>query len=199
MFCQCYFNTEPAGHHSHGHDGHGGADHFCRFNNVFRVNEGYHGRTRLDGARFWVAGDLGASFAEGKMDWAVVHFDPEVTPDQRQGIIAALGPMYPVEWGSFAVGENLPIEWEASDEKAVALLDGGKAGEVRLIRAPTAMSDGHVVIHNLQYWGAPRNDGFVLMPNEVEAYRLGEKAFEYRGSNGFMITVDIASSDVAAD
>jgi hypothetical protein len=35
------------------------------------------------------------------------------------------------------------------------------------------------------------------MPNEVEAYRVGPKAFEFRGTNGFMITVDINSTDVA--
>jgi hypothetical protein len=49
---------------------------------------------------------------------------------------------------------------------------------------------------NLRYWGAPRNEGFVLMPNEIEAYRLGDKAYEFKGTNGFMITVDITSNDV---
>ena len=44
---------------------------------------------------------------------------------------------------------------------------------------------------------APRNDGFVLMPNKVEAYKLGDKAFEYKGTNGFMITIDINSKDGA--
>jgi hypothetical protein len=37
-----------------------------------------------------------------------------------------------------------------------------------------------------------------MMPNEVEAYRAGYKAFECKGSNGFMITLDINSKDVAA-
>ena len=50
---------------------------------------------------------------------------------------------------------------------------------------------------DLRYWGAPRHEGFVLMPNEVEAYRLGPKAFEYKGTNGFMITFDINADDVA--
>jgi hypothetical protein len=50
------------------------------------------------------------------------------------------------------------------------------------------------VIKNLRYWGAPRHDGFVLMPNDVEAYRLGPKAFEFKGTNGFMITLDIDSN-----
>jgi hypothetical protein len=30
-------------------------------------------------------------------------------------------------------------------------------------------TDEPVVIHNLKYWGTPRNDGFVMMPNDVEA------------------------------
>jgi hypothetical protein len=36
------------------------------------------------------------------------------------------------------------------------------------------------------------------MPNEVEAYRLGPNAFEFKGTNGFMITFDINSKDAAA-
>ena len=35
------------------------------------------------------------------------------------------------------------------------------------------------------------------MPNEVEAYRVGPKAFEFKGTNGFMITLDMTSKDVA--
>ena len=31
----------------------------------------------------------------------------------------------------------------------------------------------------------------------VEAYRAGGKPFEYRGTNGFMITIDQKSSDTA--
>jgi hypothetical protein len=62
------------------------------------------------------------------------------------------------------------------------------------------MSDEPIVIKNLKYWGAPRNDGFVLMPNEVEALRkapAGKEPYEFKGTNGFMITFDIKSSDVA--
>ena len=58
------------------------------------------------------------------------------------------------------------------------------------------MSDAPVVLKNVRYWGAPRNDGFVLMPNEVEAYRVGKDPFEFKGTNGFMITWDISSKDV---
>ena len=60
------------------------------------------------------------------------------------------------------------------------------------------MTDEPIVIRNLRYWGAPRNDGFVLMPNDVEAYRVGANAFEYKGTNGFLITVDMSDKDLAA-
>ena len=76
-------------------------------------------------------------------------------------------------------------------------MDGGKTAEVRLKRFP-GLTDDPIVIRNLPYWGATRNDGFVLMPNEVEAYRTGPNAFEFKGTNGFMITVDMNDKDFAA-
>jgi hypothetical protein len=194
MFCQCYFNTEPAAHHHHDH---GDAEHYCRFNIAWQVNHGHHGGTDLTGARFWMAGDLGSDWEDGRMDWSVLHFDPGVSPEQREGILEIVGPLFPVEWASFEIGEELPIEWRAEGDRAVATLDGGHAAEVRLVRVAQRMSDHPVVLDNVQYWGAPRHDGFVLMPNEVEAYRLGPNAFEYEGTNGFMITIDINSDDVA--
>jgi len=56
MFCPCYFNTEPALNHTEH-----GAEHFCKFNMAYKVNEGHYGDTDLAGVKFWVAGDLGAS------------------------------------------------------------------------------------------------------------------------------------------
>ncbi|HEY7726973.1 MAG TPA: DUF1326 domain-containing protein [Candidatus Eisenbacteria bacterium] len=194
MFCQCYFNPKPAPHG--GHEGHG-EEHFCRFNNAFQVNKGMFGNVKLDGAKFWISGDLGPEFSGGQMDWAVLTFDPAVTPEQREGIKAAVGAIYPVQWKSFTVAADAPMEWTHTADRAVARLDGGKAGEVVLHRF-AGMTNEPVVIRNLKYWGASRNDGFVLMPNEVEAYRLGDKAFEYRGGNGFMITLDTSSKDAAA-
>jgi hypothetical protein len=91
---------------------------------------------------------------------------------------------------SFEVGKDAPIEWTASRDRAVARLDGGKAGEVVLKRFE-GMTAEPVVIKNLRYFGAPRNDGFVMMPNEIEAYRLGPNAYEFKGTNGFMLTLDI--------
>jgi hypothetical protein len=198
MFCQCYFAPKPAAHTGHGDQGDHGAEHFCRANNVFRVNKGHVGDVKLDGAKFWAAMDLGDDFSDGVMKWAVIHFDPSVTAEQRAGITEIVGHLYPVKWETpITIGADLPVEWSHDGDRAVAKLDGGKAGEVVLnggavLRNKTAP----VVIQNLKYWGASRHDGFVLMPNEVEAYRLTDQAFEFKGTNGFMITWDISSKDV---
>jgi hypothetical protein len=193
MFCQCYFVTKPAGHAGH-HDGM--EEHYCRFNMAYRINRGSYGTVKLDGAKFWLAGDLGGDFSEGKTDWVEVTFDPSVTKEQREGISAILlGAVYPVKWNSVTVAKDAPVEWAASKNRAQAHLDQGKAGEIVLLRNP-GMTDAPVVITNLKYFGVPRNEGFVLMPNEIEAYRVGSKAFEFKGTNGFMITIDITSKDV---
>lgn len=191
MFCQCYFNMAPAGH-SHGG---GEAEHFCKFNNAFKVNKGSYGSVSLDGAKFWVAGDLGGDFSKGQMDWAHLTYDKSMTKEQRDAIAAILGHLYPVKWNAFTTGEGV-MAWSATKDAAQATLDGGKTAEVRLVRNPGNTPDP-VVIQNLKYWGAPRNTGFVLMPNEIEAYRVGQKAFEFKGTNGFMITFDLTSKDVA--
>jgi len=206
MFCQCYFDTKPAAHSdqgSHaGHGGHGeGGEHFCKFNNALKVNHGHFGDTKLDGAKFWVAGDLGGDFSKGKMDWAVLTFDPATTHPQRMAIKAILAHVYPVQWGSFEVAGDQPMEWKADKDNAVARLSGGNGAEVVLKRWPGNDSGEPVVIHNLKYWGTSHNDGFVLMPNQVEALRTapgGKQPFEFKGGNGFMITFDISSKDAAA-
>jgi len=194
MFCQCYFNMQPASHH--GHAG-GSGEHFCKFNNAFKVNKGQAGGVKLDGAKFWVSGDLGGDFSKGQMDWAVLTFDPSVSKEQREAIGKILGHVYPVKWNSFTMGKDADMEWQAEGKSAHASLGGGKVAEVSL-RHPdaSAMGSGPIVIKNLKYFGVPRNEGFIMMPNEVEAYRIGDKAFEFKGTNGFMITIDIASGDV---
>ena len=184
-FCQCYFNSEPAAHGEHG----GPGGHFCKFNNAFHINHGVYGTTKLDGAKFWVAGDLGGDFSKGMMDWAVVTFDRATSKDQRAAIGAMLGSVYPVKWNSLTTSEA-DMAWTPGKDEAWATLDGGRTAEVRLKRAATGMKGQPVVIKNLQYWGAAGNEGFIVMPNTVEAYRTGDKAFEFHGTNGFMITLD---------
>ena len=92
-----------------------------------------------------------------------------------------------MKWNSLTTSEG-DIAWTPGKDAAWATIDGGKTAEVRLKRFQ-GMTSEPIVIKNLKYWGAPRNDGFIVMPNEVEAYRVGEKAFEFKGTNGFMITL----------
>jgi hypothetical protein len=205
MFCQCYFNAAPAGH-SHdmaGMEGmkgmEGEGEHFCKFNNAYKVNKGSYGATKLDGAKFWIYGDLGGDFSQGKMNWAVVTFDRATTKEQREAIGAICGKLFPVQWSSLTTAEG-DIDWTASPTDAHALLDGGKTAEVALGTKTMNPNDRAqpTVIKNLKYWGAPRNDGFVLMPNTIETLRVSDKAYEFKGTNGFMITVDLNSKDFAA-
>src|SRR4030095_968811 len=56
MLCPTYFSKEPAAHA--GQEGRG-VERFCRSNNALRIDKGSYGKTRLDGAMFWIAMDLG--------------------------------------------------------------------------------------------------------------------------------------------
>ncbi len=191
VFCQCFFNTKPAAHAGH----HGeAAEHFCRFNIAYKVNGGSYGETDLKGAKFWVSGDLGHDFSQMDAEWAVVTFDPSVNEGQRAGIAQALGRIYPLKWKSFSIAEDAEVVWNHGDDGAHATLGGGKIAEIVLTRGAPEGSEP-VTIANLTYIGAPRNDGFVVMPNEIESYKVGDKAFEFKGTTGFMTTIDVASAD----
>ena len=88
---------------------------------------------------------------------------------------------------------------ERRKDSAEAKLDDGKAAEV-VLKRPAGNDRRADRDPEPKYWGMPRNDGFILMPNEVEATRQvpqGQKPFEFKGTNGFMITFDISSKDVA--
>lgn len=189
MFCPCYFGTVPGGH-AHGSM----VEHYCRFNMGYRVNHGSFGPVRMNGVKFWISGDLGADFSKGA-NWAEITFEPSVSKEQRTAIATIIPHVYPVTWKSFTIGADAPIDWTATDDRAEARLNAGKSAIVVLRKNP-GMTPEPVVIRNLRYFGAPRNDGFVLMPNVVEAYRVGPNAFEFQGTNGFMITYDITSKDV---
>lgn len=193
MFCQCYFHSYPAAHTDHG--GQKTVERFCRFNRALRVNRGTFGTTQLEGAKFWMAGDLGADFSKDHYDWAVLTFEPSLTKARREALIAIAHHLFPGTWNSFTVGKDATLEWKLTHDRAEARLDGGKSAEI-VLRHAEGMTADPVIIKNLKYEGAPRNDGFILMPNEVEAYRLGPRAFEFRGTNGFMTTIDMGSKDL---
>lgn len=187
MFCQCYFNTEPAAHDH-------GSMRYCRANLAYKINKGNYGKTSLDGAKFWVVSDLGPDFSKGEMDWATLYFDKATSKEQREAIGAIVGELFPVKWKSLKTAEANIDTWQIRGDTAHALMDGGKTAEVKL-NIMKGLDGKQVVIHNLPYWAAARNDGFIMAKNEVEAYRTTDQAFEFKGTNGFLITIDMDSKD----
>src|SRR6516162_824774 len=108
LFCPCYFNTGPEG------------GHHCEFNNAVKIAEGHVGDVKVDGAKFWLSGDLGGDWAKG-MQGAVLTFDPAVTPEQQKAIQFLVGKIYPVKWGKVEV-DKAPITWEVKGMDAHAKL-----------------------------------------------------------------------------
>jgi hypothetical protein len=187
-FCMCYFNAHPAAQDEHG-------KHFCKFNNAYKVNKGHYGSTDLTGAKFWLTGDLGGDFSQGQMERGTAIFDKATTAEQRQALGEILGQVFPVKWKSFNTGEGDIDTWTFDKDQAHATLNGGKTAEIKLKRFQ-GMTNEPAVLKNVRYWGTPRNDGFVMMPNELETWKEGPNAFEFKGTNGFMLTFDMTSKDV---
>ena len=98
------------------------------------------------------------------------------------------------EPGSHHLLFSIAVMWQHDETGTLATLGGGKIAEI-VLKPSKGMDGKSAVLHNVRYLGAPRNDGLVIMPNEVEAYRIGDNAFEFRGTTGFMTTVDVAFSD----
>src|SRR5260370_7472498 len=64
MFCQCYFNDKPAAHGEHPGHSHGeGGEHFCKFNNAYRINHPHYPDTKLNPANFSIAAHLATHFS----------------------------------------------------------------------------------------------------------------------------------------
>ena len=192
MLCPCIFGS-PATVGSaatHEHAGHRS----CYFNQAFRVNKGHYGKVRLDGLKFWFAGD------KGDAKTVELTFEPSATKEQRAAIRVFMSHFLPLKWMSFTEGPDAKIDWKAEAVRAEAKLDGGKGAEVVLTRNPGATGEGTTVIKNMSYFGSTRNDGFNIMPVEFIAYRRGPKPapFEFRGTSGWTITIDMKSKDVVA-
>lgn len=167
------------------------------FNNAYKVNKGHYGNVDLAGAKFWLSGDLGGDFSQGQMDWVLATFDKGTTAEQRQALREMMVHVFPVKWKSFETAVGDIDTWTFDKDHAHATLNSGKTAEIKLTRFQ-GVTDEPAVLKNVKYWGTPRNDGFVMMPNEFETYREGFKAYEFKGTNGFMLTFDMASRDVPA-
>jgi hypothetical protein len=192
LLCPCIFGS-PATVGSAATHQHAGRR-SCFFNAAFRVNKGHHGKVKLDGLKFWFAGD------KGDARTVELTFEPSTTKEQRLAIRVFLSHFLPLKWESFTEGPDAKIDWKAEAVRAEAKLDGGKAAEVVLTRYSGATGEGTSVIRNMRYFAATRNDGFNILPVEHLAYRRGPKPapFEFKGTSGWTLTIDMNSNDVIA-
>ena len=192
LLCPCIFGS-PATVGSaatHEHKGHRS----CFFNMAVRVNKGHYGKVKLDGLKFWFAGD------KGDARTVELTFEPSATKEQREGVREFLSHFLPLKWTSLTEGPDARIDWKADAVRAEAKLDGGKAAEVVLTRYAGATGKGTTVIKDMGYFAATRNDGFNILPVETVAYRRGPRPapFEFRGTSGWTITIDMNHRDVVA-
>jgi hypothetical protein len=181
MFCPCYYNT----HATHHHEGD-----YCRANLVFRTDKGYYKETKLDGAKVWIATDLGSDWSgTGKDSWVVIHYDPSVTAAQKTAFSDILTQLYPIKWQQADV-DTQGFAWKIDTKtgEAHAKMNNGK-GEVVLQRVSGDAPDHEVVVHNLKYWLAQSNTGFRMWKSEHEAFEGHGHNFSYDDTNGFLITI----------
>lgn len=176
LFCPCYFNK----HAEHPH---------CEFNMAVNVREGYSGTTSLQGAKYWLTGDLGDEWGtKHKGSWVVVSFDPATTKDQRDALAPMILKTYGLDWGDVKVQEA-KIETARSGDIVEAKLGGGQLASMKLQREPGADGKG-VVLQNVKYFGAQKNDGFELYRSlEHRAAVMGHD-FSYSDRNAFLISID---------
>src|ERR1700756_474957 len=164
MFCPCYFNTHSTNHM----DQHPTDAHFCRANLVLKVDKGFYKDTKLDGAKVWIATDLGSDWSTGKDSWAVLNYDPSVTAEQKAALNDIIGQLYPFQWQKFDV-DTQGFTWNV-DEKAgiaTAKMNNGK-GEVVLEKSKGDDPSREIVMQNLKYWTAQKNDGFRMWKSKHE-------------------------------
>jgi hypothetical protein len=189
MFCPCYYNTR-----STLHDG----KQFCKANLVLKVDKGNYKGVKLDGAKVWLAVDLGSDWSTGKDSWAVVNFDPSDTKEQQAALGDIIGQLYPVKWQKMAA-DTVPFTWNVDTKTGVAeaRMENGK-GEVVLERVGGNDSKQEVVVRNLPYWGAQSNDGFRMWKTKHEYYEGHGEKTDFSGTNGFLITIHFSGKAKSA-
>lgn len=156
------------------------------------MDKGYYKSTKLDGAKVWMSTDLGSDWSTGRDSWAVMTFDPADTPEQKAALQDILTQLYPFKWQQVAT-DTQAFSWNVDEKTGVAhaKMENGK-GEVVLERVKGTNPKEEIVIPNLQYWMAQSNNGFRMWKTNVEKYSGQGHDFEYKGTNGFLITIQFS-------
>ena len=177
LFCPCYFNK----HAEHPQ---------CEFNMAVKVREGHSGDTNLAGAKYWLTGDLGDEWGtQKKGSWVVVSFDPATSKQQRDALAPIILKTYGLEWPELKVQEA-PIEIvSGGGDIAEAKLGGGQMAYMKLKREPGQDGNG-VVLRNVSYFGAQKNDGFAMYRSMDHRADVGGHKFQYSDRNAFLISID---------
>jgi len=175
-FCQCYFNKTAE--HPH-----------CEFNMAVKVREGYSGSVKLAGAKYWLTGDLGPDWGTAKKGaWVVVSFDPATSKEQRDALAPMILKTYGLEWPELKVQEA-SIEISRDGDIAEAKLGGGDLAYMKLKRVP-GMDGKGVVLHNVSYFGAQKNDGFEIYKSIEHRANTQGHQFSWSDRNAFLISID---------
>ena len=175
LFCPCYFSPIPD-------------KEFCKFNIAIRVKQGQYGDTKLDGLKLWMSGDFGGNFENNETNMVQFAFEPSATHEQVDGLLVILSYIYPFHWKRIVGTERTTIEWKKENDKAHAKRGDGK-GEVTLTFVKGSDGKTPVVVNNLTYFGAKKNDGFNLARAKHSA-KVGSSPFVFESSNGFYIEVE---------
>lgn len=180
MFCPCYFNNHSTQHMD---------AHYCRANLVLKVDKGYYKDVVLDGAKVWIATDLGSDWSTGKDSWAVLNYDPSLSAKQKAAMKDIIGQLYPFEWQKFDE-DTQGFTWNVDEKTGVARarMDNGK-GEVVLEKYKGDDPSREIVMQNLKYWTAQSNDGSRMWKSQHESFDGKGHKFSYDGTNGFLITI----------
>jgi hypothetical protein len=177
LFCPCYFNK----HAEHPH---------CEFNMAVKVREGHAGDVNLAGAKYWLTGDLGDEWGTNKKGaWVIVSFDPSTTKAQRDALAPIILKTYGLEWPELKVQEA-PIEISQNGDIAEARLGDGTMAHMKLKREPGQNGQG-VVLQNVSYFGAQKNDGFHMYKSVDHSANVGGHKFQYADRNAFLISIDV--------
>jgi hypothetical protein len=155
-----------------------------------KVRAGHSGKVNLDGAKYWVTGDLGDEWGTNKKGkWAVVSFDPSTTKEQRDALAQIILKTYGLEWGDLKVQEA-PIEISRSGDIVEAKLGSGQMAYMKLQREPGTNGKG-VTLKNVNYFGAQGNGGFEMYKSIEHRSDLPDHKFSYSGRNAFLISIDV--------
>lgn len=101
---------------------------------------------------------------------------------------------YPFKW-TWLKTDAAPFSWNinANTSVATAKREDGKA-EVVLERVQGDKAGEEIVMKNLRYWNAQSNEGFRMWKSKTERYEGYDQKFDYRGTNGFLITIHFAGN-----